>query len=297
MPALSYIKVARPKQWSKNLLVFAALLFTGSFKDSGLVAKTLLAFAAMSLISSATYIVNDLIDLERDRQHPKKSKRPLAAGEVSPAVAVAMAVVFAGISLAISASLGRASLFIIVIYLVLQVAYNGGLKKVPVADVFVISLGFILRAVLGAVAISAPISSWLLFCTGGLALMLGFGKRRNEFVVQGEDRSKTRESLEGYNLAALDALVTMASVGAALSYALYVIQSDTGHRFPGLIFTSPFVFYGISRYVYLVFKQGEGGEPENLLFRDRHILFTIIGFTIFAILAVKGFVVHMVDFK
>ncbi len=297
MPALSYVKVARPKQWTKNLLVFAALLFTGSFKDSDLITKVLLAFAAMSLISSATYIVNDLIDLDRDRQHPKKSKRPIAAGDVSPTVAILMAVVFAGASLAIAASLGRSSILIIVIYLVLQVAYNGGLKRVPVADVFVISLGFVLRAVLGAVAIAVPISSWLLFCTGALALMLGFGKRRSEFILQGEDRSKTRESLEGYNLSVLDALVTMASVGAALSYALYVIQSDTGHRFPGLIFTSPFVFYGICRYVYLVFKQEEGGEPENLLFRDRHILFTIVGFTVFAILAVKGFSVHMVDFK
>jgi len=297
MPALSYIKVARPKQWSKNLLVFAALLFTGSFKDNDLVVKALLAFVAMSLISSATYIVNDLIDLERDRQHPKKSKRPIAAGEVSPVAAILMAIAFACASIAIVATLGRTSTLIIVIYLVLQVAYNGGLKRVPVADVFVISMGFILRAVLGAEAIAVPISSWLLFCTGALALMLGFGKRRNEFVVQGDERSKTRESLDGYNLSVLDALVTMSSVGAALCYALYVIQSDTGHRYPGLIFTSPFVFYGICRYVYLVFKQGEGGEPENLLFRDGHILFTIIGFTVFAVLAVKGFVVHMVDFK
>ncbi len=289
--------MARPKQWTKNLLVFAALLFTGSFKESELLIKSLLAFAAMSLISSATYIVNDLIDLEKDRAHPKKSKRPLAAGEVSPAVGITMAVVFAAGSLAIAVGLGMESVAIIVGYLVLQVAYNGGLKHIPVTDVFVIAMGFILRAVLGAAAINVPISSWLLFCTGALALMLGFGKRRNEFVTQGAERGKTRKSLDGYNLAVLDALVAMSSVGAGLCYALYVIESDTGRKFPGLIFTSVFVFYGVCRYVYLVFKQDEGGEPENLLFKDAHILFTIVGFVVFAILAVKGFHVRMLDIK
>lgn len=282
------IKVARPKQWTKNLLVFAALLFTGGFKESSLVINALLAFVAMSLISSATYVVNDLIDLERDRAHPKKRTRPIASGLIRPPVAIGFAVLLAAISLGISGYLGRTSLTLILVYVALQVAYNLGLKRQPVADVFVISSGFILRAILGAAAISVQISSWLLLCTGALALMLGFGKRRNEFVTQGEDRGKSRESLEGYNLPVLDTLLAMTSAGASLCYALYVIESSTGQRYHALIFTTVFVFYGISRYVYLVFKQGEGGEPENLLFRDPHILFTILGFVLFAVLAVSG---------
>lgn len=297
MPASSYIKVARPKQWSKNLLVFAALLFTANFKQTDLVVKTLLAFAAMCLISSATYIVNDLVDLERDKAHPKKSKRPIASGEVPVGAAVGLAVVLGAASIAIAFSINRETAFLIGLYLAMQAVYNMGVKQVPVADVFVISFGFILRAALGAAAISVPISPWLLFCTGALALMLGFGKRRNEFVSQGEARKKSRESLEGYNLQVLDALVTMACVGAALCYALYVIESDTGRKYPGLIFTAPFVFYGVSRYVYLVFKREQGEEPENLLFKDPHILFTILGFVAFAVIAVLGWRVSLVNLK
>src|SRR5262249_32767438 len=140
--------VARPKQWSKNLLVFAAILFTNGFHDKVLVVRTLIAFGAMCLLSSATYVVNDLIDLERDRAHPRKKLRPLASGAVQPIAAIAMAMVFAGISLGAAAGLGPPALGVLAVYLVLQAAYNLRLKHVPVADVFIVSLGFILRAVL-----------------------------------------------------------------------------------------------------------------------------------------------------
>jgi 4-hydroxybenzoate polyprenyltransferase len=292
MSVKALIQVARPIQWSKNLLVFAALLFTASFRDPHLALLAVEAFFAMSLVSSSVYIANDILDIERDRVHPKKRNRPIASGLIPIGLAWSYAIVLAIISLGLAFTITHTTAALLVVYLALQVAYNLGLKAKPVTDVFVIATGFILRAVVGAAAISVPISSWLLFCTGALALMLGFSKRRAEFIQQGEDRSKSRESLEAYSLAALDALVIMTSVSAGLSYAIYVIESMTGKRYPGLVLTAPFVYYGVSRYLYLVFKTGEGDQPERMLFKDKHILVTIIGFVVVAALAVRG-ILHL----
>ena len=249
----------------------------------------------MCLLSSATYVLNDLIDVERDRAHPKRKHRPIASGQVPRVVAAIFAAGLMVAGLFLAAGINRAAVAVVCGYLILQVFYNGAAKRVPVLDVFAISIGFILRAVLGAAAVGVPISSWLLMCTGALALMLGFGKRRHEFILQGEARGASRESLDGYTLKVLDALVLMASIGAAQSYAIYVIDSPTGHRFPGLVLTSLFVFYGISRYVYVVFRSDEGGEPETLLFSDKHILFSILGFVALAVLAAKGLHVPMLE--
>jgi 4-hydroxybenzoate polyprenyltransferase len=293
---VAVLVLLRPKQWSKNLLVFAALLFTGSFTRPDLALLALIAFAAMCAISSATYIVNDLVDVERDRLHPKKRLRPLAAGEVPKGVAAATAVllVLAAFGLPL-AFLNTSSLALIAAYVLLQILYNGGLKRVPVADVYLIATGFVLRAALGAAAIHVQISAWLLFCTGALALMLGFGKRRNEFILQGETRAESRESLVSYNRAALDALVIMFACAAAICYGIYCIHSQTAQRFPALILTSLFVFYGITRYVLLIFTQDEGGEPADVLFRDRHIVAAVLLFVLSAMLAISGVALPIVE--
>ncbi|MBI1756176.1 MAG: decaprenyl-phosphate phosphoribosyltransferase [Fimbriimonas ginsengisoli] len=295
MGVLAYVRAARPKQWSKNLLVFAALLFTANFSNPAVVRSTLVAFAAMCLLSSGTYVINDILDRERDREHPRRRLRPIASGQVPVGAAWAMGVILLASGLALGATINRAALGLLLAYLVFQAAYNSGMKRVPVLDVFAIAFGFILRAVLGAAAVGVAISSWLLMCTGALALMLGFGKRRHEFILQGEERGRSRESLDGYSLKVLDELVVMASVGAAMTYAIYVIESPTGHRFPGLVLTSLFVFYAVSRYVYAVFRHDEGGEPETLLFRDPHILWSIVGFVIAAVLAIKGLHIPMLE--
>ncbi len=294
--ALSLILLLRPKQWTKNLLVFAAYIFTGSILHTPeATPRVLLAFMAMCLASSSTYIFNDVADVERDRAHPKKRLRPIASGAVSKGLALALGVVLLAVALSTGWYLNHSSFTILVSYLALQVIYNLGLKHIPIADVFIISIGFILRAVLGAAAITAFISSWLLFCTGALALMLGFAKRRNEFITQGEQRVHSRQSLTGYSRSALDALVIMFACGAALCYGVYAVDSTTAHKFPALIVTSIFVFYGICRYVLIVFNKDEGGEPENVLFKDPHILFSILGFAATAILAMSGWRIPLLE--
>jgi 4-hydroxybenzoate polyprenyltransferase len=173
-------------------------------------------------------------------------------------------------------------------YLALHSTYNLGMKHTAVADVFAISLGFVLRAVVGAAAIDVKISGWLLFCTGALALMLGYGKRRQEFIFQGEERGLTRESLNDYSIMALNALVIMSATAAAISYGIYSIDSHTAQKYPALVLTTLPVFYGISRYILVAFTQDEGGEPESLLFSDRHILLSVVGFIALAALAMSG---------
>ena len=280
-----YISLLRPKQYLKNTFVFAALVFSNSFRDFHLVLLTFLAFTAMCAVSSATYIVNDAIDVERDRRHPKKKTRPIAAGLVSLTAAYRLAIALLVIGLEIALTLGSITVLILVSYLLLQVLYNWKLKREPVADVFTIALGFVLRAVLGAAAISVPISGWLLFCTGSIALMLGFAKRRHEFLLHGDT---ARESLAHYNKLVLDAFVLMFAIGASMFYAIYSIQSSTALKYPLLPISVPFVIYGISRYLWLTFTQDEGGEPADLILKDPHILLVIAGFILSTLFILSG---------
>lgn len=292
---LQILLLMRPKQWSKNLLVFAAPLFTGSISNFHSLGQALLAFASLCLASSSIYVVNDLLDIERDRQHPKKCKRPLASGAVAPWLAIAFVpvLIVGALGLAWAASPTTAAL--VGCYLALHSTYNLGMKHTAVADVFAISLGFVLRAVVGAAAIQVTISGWLLFCTGALALMLGYGKRRQEFIMKGEERGLTRESLNQYSLKALDALVTMSATAAGLAYGVYAINSKTAQHYPALVLTALPVIYGISRYILVAFTQDEGGEPESLLFSDRHILLSVVGFVALAALAMSGFKIPFLE--
>jgi 4-hydroxybenzoate polyprenyltransferase len=275
---LHLIRLMRPKQWTKNLLVFAAPLFTGGIGKQSSLIPALLAFAALCLASSSIYVVNDLLDIERDKRHPKKSKRPLASGAVPKGLAIALVPFLLVGALALAMLASRSAALLVGCYLVLQSTYNLGMKHTAVADVFAISLGFVLRAVVGAAAIHVPISSWLLFCTGALALMLGYGKRRQEFIMQGKERGLSRESLNHYSLEALNALVLMSATSAAISYGIYSINSKTAAQYPALVLTTVPVVYGISRYILVAFTDDEGGEPESLLFSDRHILLSVVGF-------------------
>ncbi len=295
MPAGALFKLMRPKQWTKNFLVFAGLLFTASFSDRDLLIKALIAFAAMCLASSGTYALNDLMDVERDRLHPRKKNRPIAAGLVSKTAALVFGSVLIVFGLALSGFLNLESLGVMVAYLLLQVFYNGSLKRIPVADVFGLSLGFLLRAVLGTVAISVAISPWLLFCTASLALLLGFAKRRSEFVTMEEDRSQTRPSLGGYSRASLDALVLVSAAVAAICYGIYSIESPTAKSHPALFLTTPFVFYGVCRYLYIVFTFDEGGEPETVLLKDRHVQCSVLAFLVMAFLVLRGLSVPWIE--
>ncbi len=282
------LKLLRPKQWSKNVFVFAALLFTRSYSNPYQVKLALLAFAAMCLLSSATYVFNDIVDVERDRNHPKKMNRPLASGAVPMSIAIVLGLMCLLAGLFIAWNVSRGVLFAALIYLGLQLAYNFGLKRVPIADVFILALGFVLRAAVGAVAIHVQISGWLLFCTGSLALLLGFGKRRHEFMIQGEERGRSRESLVGYSQMVLDAFVILSAGGAAMCYGIYSLESKTAKQFPMLVLSSIFVIYGICRYVLLVFSSGEGGEPESLVVSDVQMIITFLLFAASVLFAMSG---------
>jgi 4-hydroxybenzoate polyprenyltransferase len=281
----AWVRLLRVRQWTKNLLVFAAALFTGQITQGGVALRVLLGFAAMCFISSAVYIFNDLRDIELDRSHARKRHRPLASGAIKPLRAGILALVLVVGGLGLAFWLNRWSLIVGLTYLGLQVLYNLWLKHEPVADIFCISVGFVLRAVLGAVVISVTISPWLLFCTGSLALMLGFAKRRQEFLNEGPD-AKTRPSLASYTKDALDRFVVVFATSSLLCYGLYCIESTTAKQHPGLAATAIFVAYGVCRYLLIVFGSKEGEEPETLLFSDRRLLLSVVLFMLTAAIAV-----------
>ncbi|MCH7944751.1 MAG: decaprenyl-phosphate phosphoribosyltransferase [Armatimonadetes bacterium] len=282
------IRLLRPKQWTKNLLVFAALIFAEEYGDGAKVLLAVWAFVALCLVSSAIYSVNDVLDAEADRSHPTKRKRPIAAGELSPVAGLAtMAVCLVGGTLVGAYFVGPDFLFGLYGYVLLQVLYNLGLKRAPVIDVMTISAGFVLRAALGAVAIDARISGWLLFCTGALALLLATAKRRNEFHLEG--RGESRAVLKGYSAASIDSMVVFSAGIAAIAYGIYAIESETAQANPKLILTVPFVLFGILRYMYLTFAKDEGGEPESVLLGDWQTMAAVVLFLAAAFYALGGY--------
>jgi 4-hydroxybenzoate polyprenyltransferase len=290
-----FFRLLRVKQYSKNVFVFAALLFSTTLWHLGPLIATLEAVVAMSLVGSATYIANDLFDIRRDQAHPKKRLRPIASGAVGIPFAIGVAVACLILGLVIGFHVNPIVLIWLVGYLFLQATYNLFLKQVPIADVFVIATGFVLRVILGAVAIHAQLSGWILLCTASLALLLGFGKRRSEFVSQGLERSSTRESLKGYSLQALDAFVVCSAASALLCYGLYGIESPTAKQHSGLILTIPFVAFGIFRYLMLIFGDGDTGEPESVVFKDKQLAFTLALFIITSAVALTGLRVDLTN--
>jgi 4-hydroxybenzoate polyprenyltransferase len=284
LPAI--LRLLRPKQWAKNLLVFAAALFTADLSRPSF-QQALIAFAAMCLVSSATYVLNDALDAPRDRLHDRKKHRPIASGQVPVGLAAILGILLAAGAATLGWMLGPPSLAVLGTYAGLQVLYNVYVKQVPIADVFLIAIGFMLRAVLGATAIRVPMSGWFLFCTCALALMLGFSKRRDELMRYGPD-SQARASLSGYSQQVLDILVTVFAVASMLSYGIYSIESRTAMAHPALAITTLFVWYGVCRYLYLVFHRKAGEEPEAILFSDGHIFISVALFVLFVWLAVSN---------
>ncbi|MBI4985762.1 MAG: decaprenyl-phosphate phosphoribosyltransferase [Rhodocyclales bacterium] len=271
MPAL--IRLLRPHQWLKNGFVFVGLLFGHAWRDPGMIAAALLAFAAFCLISSAVYVFNDYVDREQDRRHPDKKQRPLASGAVSVPAALALgaACLAGGLALALLAS--RAP-WIFLAYLALQVAYNAGAKHVVVLDVFIIAAGFMLRILAGTLGIGIPPTHWLLLCGLMLTLFLGFAKRRAELGRLQDDSVVHRRVLEHYSKPLLDHFIAIAASGTVVSYALYTVSSETIalHGTAWLIASVPPVLYGLMRYLFLLHRQGGGGDPARELLGDFHLL-------------------------
>jgi 4-hydroxybenzoate polyprenyltransferase len=267
----------RPQQWLKNLFIFAPLIFSENIFDQSMLLRTFLAFGIFCLLSGALYILNDLKDLEEDRLHPLKSKRPLAAGELKKRQAVVSFVLLSFISLILAEVVNQEFLWICLVYFVLQTAYSFALKHVVILDVFIVASGFFLRVIAGAVAIKVQISPWLLICTTLLALFLALSKRRHEIVLLNEEAVNHRPILKEYSPYLLDQMISVVTASTVIAYCLYTISGETIEKFGTnkLILTVPFVLYGIFRYLFLIHQRAGGGTPETLIIKDRPLLLDI----------------------
>jgi 4-hydroxybenzoate polyprenyltransferase len=266
----------RPRQWSKNLLLFAGIVFAEKMGDPARWVEATAAFAAFCAASSAAYLVNDVIDVERDRGHPFKRFRPVARGELSSRIAFVCAAVLVVLAFGLVVSLGPASIALLAGFLLLQAAYSLFLKHVVLVDVLAIAALFVIRSAAGAAAVDVRISPWLLLVTALLALFLALAKRRSELVVAGS----TRPVLEGYSLPLVDQLI---SVAVASTIAAYAIYTFTAHS-PALMATIPFVVFGLFRYMLLVHRDDLGEEPENVLIGDRPLVLAVVGWAVTAAL-------------
>ncbi len=268
----------RLQQWIKNLFLFAALVFSGHLFESHDVLLTVLGFFTFSLLSSAAYLFNDLVDVESDKVHPVKSKRPLPSGSISAATTLKAAAALAIISLVVGFLLGKEFGIVLCTYLALNVAYSLKLKNIVILDVMSIAAGFVLRVAAGAVLIQVPTSEWLIICTILLSLFLGFSKRRTELVSLEEQANTHRLVLAHYSQRFLDQMIGVVTASTVMSYALYTISAETVRKFgtQNLIYTVPFVLYGIFRYLYLVDKKAEGGDPTKTILTDVPLLINVV---------------------
>jgi 4-hydroxybenzoate polyprenyltransferase len=271
-------KTMRPRQWTKNLLVFAALIFSQNLFNLPMLKDTTIAFVIFCLLSGSVYTLNDLLDLKQDRTHPKKSQRPLASGELQPPIAIVSGIFLVVLSLANAFWLNTNFGFIALGYFILQIAYSTALKHVVILDVLTVSIGFVLRAIAGAEVINVPISSWLLVCTILLALFLSLGKRRHEIILLEENAANHRKILYEYSPGLLDQMISVFTASTVVAYALYTMSAETINKFQtdNLKYTIPFVLYGIFRYLYLIHQKSEGGSPEKILLNDKPLLVNII---------------------
>jgi 4-hydroxybenzoate polyprenyltransferase len=260
----------RPRQWPKNGFVFVALLFDQKLGHLPSLLNTLAAFVLLCLMSSAVYIMNDLADIESDRQHPEKRNRPLASGRLSPQVALGAAILFSLGTLLAGLALGPLFAAVLLIYLLIQVAYTFWLKHVVLMDVFSVASGFVLRVAAGvAVIVEQRFSPWLYVCTGLLALFLALGKRRHELILLGADAGNHRAILQEYNLDLIDRLIGIVTTGMLVAYSLYTFLAEGLPANHAMMLTIPFALYGLFRYLYLIHVRNEGGAPEEILLRDR----------------------------
>lgn len=270
------IQAMRPKQWTKNAVVFAALVFNGQLLSLHALPAVIATVILFSMTSSAVYLFNDLLDIDADRHHPLKRNRPIASGRVRRQTAW---LAIAGLLLAVfSSALALHPLLaaVLLVYILLMLAYTFVLKHWVIIDVFVIAAGFVLRAVAGAVVIDVPISPWLYVCTILLSLFIGFAKRRHELVLLDDRATAHRKNLDQYSAAFLDTLIAVVAAATIMAYSLYTFSAPNLPENHGMMVTIPFVLYGIFRYLYLVHRKNSGGAPEQVLLDDLPLLACIV---------------------
>ncbi len=277
--ALGVVKTMRPGQWTKNLLfVFPAIVFSGNLFQVDLLGRVVVCSILLTLMSSCVYIINDLVDADRDRKHPTKRARPIASGVVSSAVAKVAATVLLLGALAAAYVFDRPLMLLLLVYFLLQFAYTLYLKNVIFLDLLVVAVGFVLRVMAGGMVINVGVSPWLYTSAGMLALFLVIGKRRQELALLGEKARETRPIFSQYNLPLLDDILRIVTSATLITYVLYTVEAGTMVRAGenlGLL-TIPIVLYGLFRYLYLIHVEGEGRAPDEVLLTDRPIQATIL---------------------
>jgi 4-hydroxybenzoate polyprenyltransferase len=272
--ALDLVRSLRPAQWTKNLVVFAGLIFGKRLGDPAAIADAIAAFLVFCILSGVVYLVNDLADRETDRQHPLKARRPIASGALPAGVAAVAAMVLGAAALIAAYLIGRSFVLVSAAYLFLQLLYSGPLKNIIIIDVLTIAIGFVLRAAGGAVAVHVEMSHWLFVCTILLALFLALAKRRHEIVLLAGGATSHRRILGEYSPYLLDQMIGVVTASTLIAYIFYTISPETQAKFgtPWLGLTIPFPLYGIFRYLYLVHQREGGGSPADLLLTDRPLL-------------------------
>jgi 4-hydroxybenzoate polyprenyltransferase len=275
------IELMRPAQWTKNTVVFAALIFSKNVFNWSYLCSAILAFAVFCLLSSATYTFNDIIDRQSDRAHPHKKNRPIPSGRVNLIAAGGVCIILMILSFGISLILLPPSFTLVaLLYFLLNICYSLFLKRVIILDVISISIGFVLRAIAGVEVLvpTVELSTWLLVCTFFLSLFLAISKRRNEMELLEENAKKHRRTLEHYSAKFIDGMIAVVTASTVMSYTLYTISEQTIRKMDtaNLVYTIPFVIFGIFRYLYLVYVRREGGSPTRLLVQDKPLLVGIL---------------------
>ncbi|WP_334071879.1 MULTISPECIES: decaprenyl-phosphate phosphoribosyltransferase [Paenibacillus] len=284
--AAGLLRLLRPKQWTKNLLLFAALLFSFEEIRTETMISTVAGFILFSLVAGCVYILNDYVDRERDRQHPVKKNRPIASGQVNPAHALLFGIVLLLLSVLTAFFLNPLFGVLCIFYFVLNVLYSFVLKHLVILDVMAIAAGFVLRAIAGGLLIHVPFTPWFLICAMLLSLFLAIGKRRHELTLLEGNTGSHRKVLDHYSVTLLDQFNTIVTTATIISYSLFTFTSD---RTIHLMWTIPFVIYGMFRYLYLIHMKNQGGSPDRVLFEDKPILITVILYVISVIFILAVF--------
>ena len=275
---LKYILLSmRPEQWIKNFFVFTALLFSKNLLNPAKDIEAIIGFIIFCMITGCTYVINDLVDLEKDKLHPIKSRRPLASGNLKKGTAVKIIVLVCLAGLFLAFYMNVLYGVIILAYFLLNIGYSIYLKNIVIIDVVSIAAGFVFRVLGGAVIISVVASQWLILCTILLSLFLGFSKRRHELILLEDSATSHRSVLEHYSPYFLDQMIAVVTASTLICYALYTMSKDTIEKLgtSKLIYTIPFVLYGIFRYLYLVHQKEEGGSPTEIMFTDKPMIINI----------------------
>ncbi|MEO0562484.1 MAG: decaprenyl-phosphate phosphoribosyltransferase, partial [Chloroflexota bacterium] len=280
------LRAMRPRQWTKNIFVFVGIVFDQSLFDPTALLRVLATFGLLCMTASTIYLINDIVDVERDRLHPKKKFRPIASGELPVRVAQIAAVILPLIALGLSLLLTPALTIVLVVYLLLHIAYSFYLKHIAILDIFAIAAGFVLRVVAGTVVISLEaFSPWLYAFMGLLSLFLAVGKRRQELKQLGDNAGAVRASLRQYTIPYLDELLRLCAISSGIMYTLYAVEAETALVPPPyMLLTVPFIYYALFRYMFLIHVEDIGGDPTEALFEDRPLQISIVAYGVVAML-------------